>query len=311
MPFFYDNNGKFSEAVLKLSGTASDWTIDGVEFLSLWLKGYPAYVGGFAEGPPDTYTMTSTGTDIWGFVDEFHFAYKEVTGTCTIIAKVESVENTDPFAKAGVMIRNSLEPDAANIALLITPENGVRYQYRNTNGGTTERDFDPNVAAPYWLKLQRTSGGLVRAYYSSDNVTWASFTLRTITMSAPIYIGLAVTSHNTEAVCEAKFSNVSFPDTSVGQEWAAQDIGIISNSAEPMYVILNDSAIIYHDLPNASQIRNWTQWLIPLQRFVDLGVNLSSVNSLGIGFGDRNNPQSGGQGIVFFDDIRLYRPPAQ
>jgi hypothetical protein len=311
MPFFYDNNGKFSEALLKLSGTASDWTIDGVEFLSLWLKGYPAYVGGFVEEPPDTYTMTSTGTDIWGFVDEFHFAYKEVTGTCTIIAKVESVENTDPFAKAGVMIRNSLEPDAANIALLITPENGVRYQYRNTNGGTTERDFDPNVAAPYWLKLQRTSGGLVRAYYSSDNVTWASFTLRTITMSAPIYIGLAVTSHNTEAVCEAKFSNVSFPDTSVGQEWAAQDIGIISNSAEPMYVILNDSAIIYHDLPNASQIRNWTQWLIPLQRFVDLGVNLSSVNSLGIGFGDRNNPQSGGQGIVFFDDIRLYRPPAQ
>ena len=196
----------------------------------------------------------------------------------------------------------------------MTPGNGVRFQYRNTTGGTTEREFDPNVAAPQWVKLQRTSGGLVRAFYSSDNVTssddvtWTSFTLRTITMSAPIYIGLALTSHDAEAVCEAKFSNVSFPDTSVGQEWTAQDIGIISNSAEPIYVIVNDSAVIYHDVPNASQIRNWTQWLIPLQRFADLDVNLSNVHSLGIGFGDRDNPQSGGQGIVFFDDIRLYRP---
>jgi len=308
MPFFYDNNGKFSEAVLKLKGTASDWTIDGVEFLSLWLKGYPAYVGGFVEEPPDTYTMTSTGTDIWGFVDEFHFAHKEANGTATIIAKVENIENINDWIKAGVMIRDSLEPDAANIAVLITPGNGVRFQYRNTAGATTEREFAEGVTAPQWVKLQRTSGGLVRAYFSADNITWTPFTLRTITMSTPIYIGLALTSHDAEAVCEAKFSNVSFPDTSVGQEWSAQDIGIISNSAEPMYVILNDSAIIYHDVPNTSQIRNWTQWLIPLQRFTDLGVNSSGVNSLGIGFGDRNNPQSGGQGIVFFDDIRLYRP---
>ena len=127
-------------------------------------------------------------------------------------------------------------------------------------------------------------------------------------MSAPIYIGLALSSHNAEAVCEAKFSNVSFPSTTVPAGWNAQDIGIMSNSAEPMYVILNGSATIYHDAPNASQMRNWAQWLIPLQRFADLGVNLSRVNSFGIGFGDRNNPQSGGQGVVFFDDIRLYRP---
>lgn len=107
MPFAYDNNGVYSEAVLPLSGTESDWTRDDVTSLSLWFKGYPAYVGGFAEGPTGTYTLTSTGSDIYGTADEFHFVYKEVTGAATIIAKIESMQNINDFVKAGVMIRDS------------------------------------------------------------------------------------------------------------------------------------------------------------------------------------------------------------
>jgi regulation of enolase protein 1 (concanavalin A-like superfamily) len=308
MPFFYDNEGKFSEAVLKLEGAASDWTRQNAESLSLWFLGYPAKVSSFEEAPVGAYTLKGLGLDIWADLDQFHFAYKEVSGSVTIIAKVESVGNTDPFAKAGIMIRNSLEPDAANVAVLVTPENGVRYQYRNTDGGTTDREFDPNVVAPQWVKLQRTSGGLVRASYSADGNTWKNFTLRTITMSMPIYVGLAVTSHTVDTVCEAKFSNVSFPSTTVPSQWIAQDIGVLTNSAESMYVVLNGSTVIYHDVPNASQINTWTEWRIPLQRFADMGVNLRSVNSLGIGFGDRNNPQAGGQGKMYIDDIRLYLP---
>jgi hypothetical protein len=38
------------------------------------------------------------------------------------------------------------------------------------------------------------------------------------------------------------------------------------------------------------------------------GINLTDVNSVAIGFGDRNNPQVGGAGKMYFDDIRLYRP---
>ena len=215
----------------------------------------------------------------------------------------------NPFAKAGVMIRDSLDPDSANVAVLITPGNGVRFQYRLTTGGTTDREFDPNVTAPYWVKLKRTAGGLVRAYYSPDNATWKQFALKTVTMKCPIYIGLALTSHDAEGVCQAKFSNVSFPSTTVPGGWKDQDIGIISNSSEPMYVILNGNAVVYHDVPNASQIRDWTEWEIPLQRFADLGVNLSRVNSFGIGFGNRNNPQAGGKGTMYIDDIRLYLPP--
>ncbi len=311
VPFFYDNGGKYSEAVMKQSDTASDWTRDGIASLSLWFKGYPAYVGSFVEGPTGTYTIVSSGADIYDTADEFHFAYKEVSGSCTIAVKVEEVGNMDPFAKAGVMIRDSLDPDSANVAMLVTPGNGIRFQSRLTTGGATSREFDPNVAAPYWVKLQRTAGGLVRAYYSPDNAKWAQFPLKTVTMKNPIYIGLALTSHDARGVCQAKFSNVSFPSTTVPGGWNDQDIGIISNSSEPMYVILNGSAVIYHDVPNASQIRDWAQWEFPLQRFADLGVNLRQVNSFGIGFGNRSNPQAGGAGTMYIDDIRLYRPPQQ
>jgi hypothetical protein len=311
MPFFYDNNGVFSEAFLPLSGTESDWTRDDITLLSLWFKGYPAYVGNFVEEPTGTYTMTSTGSDIYTTADEFHFAYKEVSGAATIIAKIENIQNLNDWVKAGVMIRNSLEPDSVNAALLITPGNGIRFQYRFTAGASTSREFDPNIAAPYWVKLNRSSGGMIRAYYSPDgnDKTWTQFPLKTATMKAPIYVGLALTSHDARGICQATFSNVSFPSTIVSEGWKNQDIGIISNSSEPMYAILNGTTLIYHDVPNASQIRDWTQWEIPLKNFADSGANLHQVNSFGIGFGNRNNPQFSGKGIMYFDDIRLYRPP--
>jgi len=98
--------------------------------------------------------------------------------------------------------------------------------------------------------------------------------------------------------------------------WTEEDVGILSlwfrgdasNAAERMYVALNGSAVVYHDNPNAAQIATWTEWRIDLQDFAVQGVNLTNVNTIAIGFGDKNNLQAGGSGMVFFDDIRLYRP---
>ena len=59
------------------------------------------------------------------------------------------------------------------------------------------------------------------------------------------------------------------------------------------------------DNPNATQIETWTQWDIDLQEFLDQGVNMTDVHTIGLGFGDRNNPQPGGSGKMCFDDIRL------
>ncbi len=100
------------------------------------------------------------------------------------------------------------------------------------------------------------------------------------------------------------------------RDWTAEGVGVLSlwfrgdasNAAERMYVALNGSAVVYHDNPNAAQIAKWTQWRIDLQEFAAQGVNLANVNTIAIGFGDKNNLKAGGSGMVFFDDIRLYRP---
>jgi hypothetical protein len=83
-------------------------------------------------------------------------------------------------------------------------------------------------------------------------------------------------------------------------------MGDVANAAEPLYVALNGSAVVTHDNPDVTQTNEWTEWNIDLQAFADQGVNLANVNSITLGFGNRNNPVAGGTGIMYFDDIRLY-----
>jgi len=103
------------------------------------------------------------------------------------------------------------------------------------------------------------------------------------------------------------------------RDWTEHDVGVLSlwfygdpnNAPEPMYVGIANAngptAVVYHDNPDAVLINEWTQWNIDLQEFAAQGVNLTNVDSISIGFGDKNNPQAGSSGFVFFDDIRLYQ----
>ena len=211
------------------------------------------------------------------------------------------------------MIRNSLDTDATNASLLLTPENGVRFQHRDNTGDVTDRDFDDTLVAPYWVRLERDAGGSFRGYTSPDGADWQQMTLRPfVTMDTDVFIGLAVTSHAADVACEAVFSNVTTTGAVSGQ-WITQDIGIASNAAEPLYVAVSNTtgapAIVAHDDPAAATIDAWTEWVVPLQAFSDKGINLTDVDSIAIGLGTNSGvPSAGGSGTMFFDDIRLYRP---
>jgi len=242
-----------------------------------------------------------------------------LSGAGTISAQVLSVQNTDPWAKAGVMIRETLDPGSKFAAVYITPANGCRFQGRLTPGSSATSDTSvvtpqqTAITAPYWVKLERDASGNFNGYYSSNGVTWQamSWNPQRISMPPNVYIGLALTSHNVNAVCEAGFSNVKTTGTVTPMIWTHEAIGatMLSNDPEPMYVALNGNAVVYHDNPNAALIDTWTEWNIDLQAFADQGVNLANVNTIAIGFGDKKNPRAGGSGTAYFDDIRLYRPP--
>ena len=325
MPVAYDNNKQgysmYSEAELTLTAPR-DWTEEGVTELSLWFRGNPGSTGSFVEGPVGTYTMTGSGEDIWDigpgageYHDEFHFAYKMLTGAGSIIARVDSVENTNDWAKAGVMIRETLDADSAHAFAAVTPASGVASQGRPDTGAASFNTNQTGIAAPYWVKLERSISGLFTVSHSANGSNWQPVTGATpqsIPMGSNVYIGLAVTSHNAALTCQAVFSNVTTTGT-VGQQWAHQDIGIASNAAEPLYVAVSNStgtpAVMVHDDPAATQIDTWTEWVIPLQAFADQGITLTNVDRIAIGMGTRGNMAiPGGSGKMFFDDIRLYKP---
>ncbi|MHC4534737.1 MAG: LamG domain-containing protein [Planctomycetota bacterium] len=82
--------------------------------------------------------------------------------------------------------------------------------------------------------------------------------------------------------------------------------GGFANDGEPIYVVINGTAGVDNVNPEAAKNTVWTQWNIDLQVFADQGVNLTNVDTITIGFGDRSNQIAGGSGVVFIDDIRLY-----
>jgi hypothetical protein len=315
MPLMYDNTAGVtnSEAVLTLT-PPRDWTRHSLTALSLWFRGYPGSVGSFVEAPAGTYTMTGSGADIWGAADQFHFAFKTLSGPGSIVARVNSVQNTNAWAKAGVMIRETLDAGSKHAFACVTPGNGVASQGRTATDGTSFSTDQAGVAAPYWVKLERDASGNFTVSHSANGTTWESVgdSIPTnIPMTSSVYIGLALTSHDAAQTCQAIFSNLTMTGNVSGQ-WAHRDVGISTNAAEPMYVELSNAngaaAIVAHDDPAAATIDTWTEWRISLQAFADQGVDLANVDSIAIGLGTKAGlASSGGSGTIYFDDIRLYR----
>jgi len=316
MPFFYDNDFKYSEVSMTL-GTQRDWTTNGVEALSLWFRGHPASFSSFTEESSSTYTMTARCGNISGQTDELNYVFKQLSGVGSIVAKVESVTNTNNGAKVGVMIRETLEPDSKHAFAFMRADGGVRFNRRDDTGGGTTSSVENGLQFPHWVRLERDLSGNFTAAHSTDGINWvpvddlADGSWANVQMNADVYIGLALSSNNTEETCEAIFSNIQVTGA-VSPQWVSQDVGILSNNPESMYVALANTGgtpvAVYHDDATATQIGIWTEWSVDLKQFSDQGVDLTDVDTISIGFGDKNNLQAGGSGVVYFDDIRLYPP---
>jgi regulation of enolase protein 1 (concanavalin A-like superfamily) len=315
----YDNDGTVNEGTdYEQGGTlyyseaereweeAQDWTAQGATSLSLWFRGIPPVYGSFNAGPP--ITITARGADIFGTADQFHFAYKQLSGVGSITARVVSVSNSDPWAKAGVMIRESLEPGSVNVMIAVTPGNGVTFQNRTSAGADSVSTVQAGITAPQWVRLTR-SGNTFTGEYSANGSNWTALGSVDIAMLSEVYIGLCLTSHNVGATCTAEFSNVNISGTVAG-DWQSQDIGIESNIGEKLYVALQDSAgnsaVVTNPDPAATTVSVYTQWSIPLTDFTN--VNLRSIKKMSIGVGSRGSMQPGSAGDLYIDDIGLELP---
>ena len=321
MPLFYLNTADvINSEVWRVLEDTRDWSTDNIKELVIWFHGRPESVGSFTEGPDGTYTMTGSGAQIIGNIDEFHYAYKTLNGAGSIVAKIDSVENTNPWARAGVMIRETFYPGSKYAMADVSSGGFATFQGRSETDGNQYQRFgvsQNNITTPHWVKLERDMAGNFTMSRSSDGIAWESIpdgVPQNIQMNSEVYIGLVVTATNADLTCEAVFSNLTM-NGMISSQWGEQDIGIKSNAVEPLYVALSNNtgnpAVVYHDDPVAATIDSWTEWVIPLQKFADQGIDLTDIDRISIGLGVKGPlgmQGSGGSGVVYIDDIRLYRP---
>ncbi len=155
-----------------------------------------------------TFDISATGTDLWGTADQFRFVQQSGTGDGSVTARVDSLENTDPNAKSGVMIRETTAANSAYASVLATASNGLRFEYRSATGAGTGKVEAPGILPPYWLKITR-SGNTFTGAISPDGSAWTTVGSASITMASGVKLGLAVCGHTNAELCTSAVSNVT------------------------------------------------------------------------------------------------------
>ena len=156
------------------------------------------------------------GTDIWNKSDKFRYAYRDANGSYTIIARVTSVQNTDLWAKAGVMFHDGTAANAKFAMVVQMPNNEVAFQWRSSTGGSAAWNGARvgGTSSVKWVKLVK-NGNAFTGYYATTSAAPASNewvqigSPQTISMSTAAKVGLAVTAHNSGLLSTATFTGVN------------------------------------------------------------------------------------------------------
>jgi hypothetical protein len=315
MPLAYNNADSpyYSEAE-RTFDSPQNWTVNGVNTLSLAVHGYPVVTTTAVTETGGKMTLTGGGSDIWNNYDQFTFAYKTLNGDGTLVARVTSVgTGSQTWAKGGVMIRDSVDGGAGQAIMAITPntdgtaDNGASFQYRVTTDGTSANTASATVVAvPYWVKIERV-GDALTGYTSSDGNIWVAVATATITMTDPVCIGLGVTAHIAGEQRTYQFEGIKTTGSVTGAWQGAVVDSPRYNSAQNLYVAIQDSTNKLAVMTNATAVNSasWTEVKMPLSSFT--GVSMTKVKKIVIGIGDRNSPAADGMGMLFIDDIRVIK----
>ncbi|MEL6191566.1 MAG: NPCBM/NEW2 domain-containing protein [Bacteroidota bacterium] len=162
----------------------------------------------------DTWTVEGAGSDIFGTSDEFHFVSLPLEGDGEIIARIQGIELTNGWAKAGLMIRRNQNANIKNVLIGLSASNGAILQYRTTNGGSTSFSGNGSEGLPNWLRLVRI-GNKVTGYVSSNGSSWNRLGPEITLGAANMRIGLAVSSHDAGELASAVFSDIQLNTSTI------------------------------------------------------------------------------------------------
>lgn len=208
-----------------------------------------------------TWTVAGAGADIWGKEDAFRYAFQVKSGDIEFTSKLESLTQSDPWTKAGLMIRDDLTPGAKNVFIALASKNGETFQYRTeTDGESFNTAGVTTLKPPYFLKVVRL-GDVFQGWTSADGKkgTWTKIGQVEMPMTGQIYVGYAVTAHHATKTSTAVFS---------GPLWSAKPTAVEedNNGALPTAFELNQN------YPNPFNPTTTIEFSLPVDRKVKLTV---------------------------------------
>jgi regulation of enolase protein 1 (concanavalin A-like superfamily) len=167
----------------------------------VWQSGRSSYASG-------TFTVIGSGADIWGADDSFYYVHQPMNGDGQIVARVTGLQNTNPSAKAGIMIRTTADAQSAHVILDVKPDGFVEFMRRSNASGDTTYISGAFQSTPTWLKLVR-AGSTITGYVSGNGTTWTQVGSTSVSLGTSPRVGLIVTSHDNSVLNTATFDSVT------------------------------------------------------------------------------------------------------
>lgn len=200
-------------------------------------------------GTDSAIRVLGAGHDIWGTTDSFHFVYQRATGDLDVVARIDAVDYTHEWAKAGLMVRHSLAADAPHAFMGFTPAGAAEFLRRPTAGHETYATVWRDRSLPSWVRLQRIGDVLIGSV-SLDGEHWSEVDRITIDMDDEAYVGVAVTSRDPARLARADVREIGTgvdgtptppPGEGPGAGWACGDEPLTPSYAPTLYVATTGS----------------------------------------------------------------------
>jgi hypothetical protein len=155
------------------------------------------------------YTITGSGTDIWGKADQFHYVWREISGDFAATATAKFLTDGIDHRKAVIMLRQSLDADSPFVHLVIHGNGMPGVQFRNIKGDNTNT-VDMPIEGPGTFKLKLVRQGTsITFWLAKDGAALRELGQTQNQLGSPVLLGLGVSSHTQTATNTVLFSDVT------------------------------------------------------------------------------------------------------
>jgi len=199
-----------------------------------------------------SYTISGSGENMWFATDGFQFAWKKASGNLTLTADISFVgKGVNEHRKAVLMVRQSLDADAAYADLALHGSGLTSLQYREEKGAATH-EIQANVLAPKRLRIEKRGTYFSMSLAGADGDFHSAGGTTRITLKEPFYVGIGVCSHDKNVVERAVFTNVELKAATAST--AAQPT--LHSTLEIISVASTDRRVVYV-APERFEAPNW------------------------------------------------------